>query len=164
MAFADGITNGLGIAGDSIYKYTPAVQSLGYVIACLIGIVGAFSIYYAIQNNDPRTRKKILTYAGSCFTMVAMSISLPKFFAYQESGLIAGNQGNGGTGGTGNQVGGDNYDDIITEIPPLTHPSWRPDPQYPIIKPGGNMGDITIINPELKPIGPVQQGTIRSNI
>ena len=60
LALADGITNGLGIAGDSIYKYTPAVQSLGYVIACIIGIVGAFSIYYAIQNNDPHTRKRFL--------------------------------------------------------------------------------------------------------
>ena len=74
--------------------------------------------------------------------MVAMSISLPQFFAYKESGLIAGNQGTGGTGGTGSQVGGDNYDDIITDIQPMNHPSWKPDPQFPT-KPG----DVIIINP-----------------
>lgn len=105
--------------------------------------------------------KKILTYAGSCFTMVAMSISLPQFFAYKESGLIAGNQETGGNGGTGSQVGGDNYDDIITDIPPMNHPSWKPNPQFPI-KPGGDViiiepgGDLTIVTkpgdqPILKP-------------
>ena len=30
------------------------------------------------------------------------------------------------------QVGGDNYDDIITDIPPMNHPSWKPNPQFPI--------------------------------
>ena len=46
-AFADGITDGLGMAGDTFYSYTPYVQTLGFVLACIIGIAGAFAIYYA---------------------------------------------------------------------------------------------------------------------
>lgn len=154
IAFADTVTDGMGIAGDSIYKYTPVVRSLCYTIACIIGIISAFSIYYAIQNNDPNTKKKIITYGGSCITMVCMAIALPQFFNYQESGLIAGNQGGvDSNGSNGNFAGGDNYDDIITDIPSLDNPNWRPDPQFPSIsipdkddmwKPNGGGGQILI--------------------
>lgn len=146
-AFADGITDGMGIAGDTIFKYTPAVRSLGFALACIIGVIAAFSIYYAIQNNDPNTKKKIITYAGSCFTILSMSYALPQFFNYQESGLIAQNpSGNNSSSSNGNFIGGDDYDDIITDIPPLNNPNWHPDPNFPTF-PGGGNGNI-IVKPD----------------
>jgi hypothetical protein len=37
-------------ASDGIYSYVPFIQGLCYVIAALIAIVGATSIYMAMQN------------------------------------------------------------------------------------------------------------------
>ena len=79
-AFADSITDGLGMAGDTFYSYTPYVQTLGFVLACIIGIAGAFAIYYAIANNDRNVKKRILAWGGSCIAMLCMTIALPKFF------------------------------------------------------------------------------------
>ena len=52
-AFADGVSDGLGMAGDTFYSYTPYIQTLGFVLTCIIGIVGAFAIYYAIDVSIP---------------------------------------------------------------------------------------------------------------
>ena len=107
-AFADGITDGLDMAGDTFYSYTPYVQTLGFVLACIIGIAGAFAIYYAIANNDHNVKKRILTWGGSCIAMLCMTIALPKFFNYQETGLLA--DGSGATAGSNGQfAGGDRW-------------------------------------------------------
>ena len=50
--YADAITDGISTAGDAVYSYTSYVQAFGYVLSCIIGIVGAFVIYYAIANNE----------------------------------------------------------------------------------------------------------------
>jgi len=44
--YADSITDGIGSAGDAVYSYTPVIQSLGYALAAIIGLVGAFVVYY----------------------------------------------------------------------------------------------------------------------
>ena len=67
-AFADSITDGLGMAGDTFYSYTPYVQTLGFVLACIIGIAGAFAIYYAIANNDRNVKKRILAWTTASVT------------------------------------------------------------------------------------------------
>lgn len=127
--FADSFTDGLSTAGDNIYSYTPYVQTLGFVLASIIGIVGAFAVYYAIINDDMNVKKKILTWGGSCVTMLCMTIALPNFFDYQESGMAS--NGNGSLGNyTGHFVGGDRWGKINTTIPDLTDPIWKLDDRY----------------------------------
>lgn len=127
--FADSFTDGLSIAGDNIYSYTPYVQTLGFVLASIIGIVGAFAVYYAIINDDVNVKKRILTWGGSCVTMLCMSIALPNFFDYQESGIAS--SGDGSLGGyTGHFVGGDRWGRITTTIPDLSDPVWKLDDRY----------------------------------
>ena len=138
-AFADSITDGIGIAGDAIYSYTPYVQALGYVLASIIGVVAAFVIYYAIANNDRNVKKRILTWGGGCVAMLCMSIALPKFFDYQETGLLAGNGTSSSGSGSGGFTGGDKWGKIDITIPDLSHPAWRPDHRFdPILKPNPN--------------------------
>ena len=128
--YADAITDGISNAGDAAYSYTPYVQAIAFVIACVMGIVGAFVIYYAIANNAPDVKKRILTWGGSCMTMLCMAIALPRFFGYQE-GLGSGALADAGIGsGSGRFTGGDNYGRIITEIPDPDDPRWRPDPNF----------------------------------
>ena len=128
--YADAITDGISNAGDAAYSYTPYVQAIAFVLACVMGIVGAFVIYYAIVNNAPDVKKRILTWGGSCVTMLCMAIALPGFFNYQE-GLGSGALADAGTiPGFGNYTGGDNYGRIITEIPDPDDPRWRPDPNF----------------------------------
>ena len=128
--YADAITDGISNAGDAAYSYTPYVQAIAFVIACIMGIVGAFVIYYAIANNAPDVKKRILTWGGSCMTMLCMAIALPRFFGYQE-GLGSGALADAGTiPGFGNYTGGDIYGRIITEIPDPDDPRWRPDPNF----------------------------------
>ena len=51
--YADNITDGLAISGDHVYSYTPIVQTLCLVLASIIGVVGAFSVYTSYINNNP---------------------------------------------------------------------------------------------------------------
>ena len=62
--YADSITDGIGSAGDAVYSYTPVIQSLGYALAAIIGLVGAFVVYHAIQNNERDIQKRILRWGG----------------------------------------------------------------------------------------------------
>ena len=128
--FADDITDGISIAGDHVYAYTPYVQTLGYALAAIIGIAGAFSVYLAYINNAPNVRKRMLTWGCSSMAMLCMTIALPQFFDYQESGLMA-DGGSGRFGGTyGNMAGGDSYGTIDTSIPDLNDERWIPDDRY----------------------------------
>ncbi len=138
QAFADGITDGIGTAGDAIYSYTPYVQALGYVLTSIIGIVAAFVVYYAIANNDRNVKKRILTWGCGCVAMLCMTIALPKFFDYQESGLLAGNT-NSTNGSSGNFTGGDRWGKINPTIPDLNDPIWQHDNRFgPIVRPNPN--------------------------
>ena len=128
--YADAITDGISNAGDAAYSYTPYVQAIAFVIACVMGIVGAFVIYYAIANDAPDVKKRILTWGGSCMTMLCMAIALPWFFGYQE-GLGSGALADAGIGsGSGRFTGGDDYGRLIIDIPDLGDPRWRPDPNF----------------------------------
>lgn len=128
--YADSITDGIGSAGDAVYSYTPIIQALGYALAAIVGLVGAFAVYYAIQNNERDIQKRILRWGGGTIAMVCMTIALPQFFSYQESGLMAGNSGSSTTIGTGSMAGGDRWGQINTTIPGLSNPIWIPDDRY----------------------------------
>lgn len=128
-AFADGVSDGLGMAGDTFYSYTPYIQTLGFVLTCIIGIVGAFAIYYAIVNDERNVKKRILAWGGSCIAMLCMTIALPKLFNYQETGLLA--DGSGAmAGSTGQFAGGDRWGRIDVSIPGLDDPVWMPDNRF----------------------------------
>jgi hypothetical protein len=133
--YADAITDGISSAGDAVYGYTTYVQAIGFVIAAVVGMIGAYSIYFAMMNNAPDIRKRILTWGGGCVTMLCMSIALPKFFDYQE-GLSSGSGNSGGLADmSGKFIGGDKYGQLIAEIPDLSDPRWKIDPTYTIGKP-----------------------------
>lgn len=114
-------------------------------VMSIIGIVAAFVIYYAIANNDRNVKKRILTWGGGCVAMLCMTIALPKFFDYQESGLLAGNTNSSG-GSSGDFAGGDRWGKIDITIPDINNPIWRPDHRFdPILRPGTG-----IIKPDIK--------------
>lgn len=123
---ADSITDGLGWAGDSIYGYIPYVQAIGFVLSAIVGTIGAFAIYYAIIKDDRNAKNKIIYWGTGTIACLTMSISLPNFFAYQESGY----SGIEGGMADGSMAGGDNYGTIMTEIPSITSSSWAPDIRY----------------------------------
>lgn len=149
--YADNITDGLAISGDQIYGYSAVVQTICLVLACVIGVVGAFSVYTSFINNDANMRKKVLTWGGSCLTMLCMSFALPSFFAYEESGPGGGSTTKGGLTGKGEFAGGDTYGTIIPIIPGIDNPIWRPDDRYRphIIIDGGPLPDQNILLAEL---------------
>lgn len=124
---ADSIIDGISIAGDSIYGYTSYVQILGLIISVIVGLIGAFSIFYAIQKDDPNVKKKLIIWGASTVGCLTMTLSIPNFFGYQESGLTS---EVGSHFGDGTHAGGDTYGTIITRIPPLSDPSWYPNGIY----------------------------------
>lgn len=128
-------------ASDGIYSYLPFVQGLCYVIAALIAIVGATSIYMAMQTSPQQVSKRIVTSVGSCLCFVCMAISLPQFFGYESYSV-----GNGsdlalnGAGGSSNgflttDKGGISQSGINTSIPPLSDKTGN----WITFPPGSNM-------------------------
>ena len=49
-------------------------------IAAVIALVGAFSIYFKMQNGDQDVKKAIMLTIGGCVAFLAMSEALPLFF------------------------------------------------------------------------------------
>ena len=60
-------------------KATP-VSNLMKAIAAVIALVGAFSIYFKMQNGDQDVKKAIMLTIGGCVAFLAMSEALPLFF------------------------------------------------------------------------------------
>lgn len=71
---------GVTTATTDIQKYGPAVQKLMYAIAAVIAMVGAFSIYFKMQNGDQDVKKSIMMTVGGCIAMIALATALPTFF------------------------------------------------------------------------------------
>lgn len=128
-------------ASDGIYSYLPFVQGLCYVIAALIAIVGATSIYMAMQTSPQQVTKRIVTSVGSCLCFVCMAISLPQFFGYESYSV-----GNGsdlalnGAGGSSNGFlttdrGGISQSGINKTIPSLSDKTGN----WITFPPGSNM-------------------------
>lgn len=81
-AFADEATgSGAFTEATSIIKnYRQPVQDLMYAIAAVIAIVGAFNIYFKMQNGDQDVKKTIMLTLGGCVAFVALAKALPMFF------------------------------------------------------------------------------------
>lgn len=83
-AFAQAQTSkggsGFTSATTEISSYAGPVQKLLYAIAGIIALVGAFNVYFKMQNGDQDVKKTIMMTIGGCVAMVAMATALPMFF------------------------------------------------------------------------------------
>ena len=73
-------TKALGTVTTEIAKYVPVVVKLCYAIAGVVAVVGAISIYIAMNNEENDIKKKIMMTVGACIFLVAAAQALPLFF------------------------------------------------------------------------------------
>lgn len=79
-AQTDAGSGAISTAAQTISRYQEPVQKLMYAIAAVIGIIGAFSVYFKMQNGDTDVKKTIMMTVGGCIAMVALATALPAFF------------------------------------------------------------------------------------
>ena len=114
-SFADSGLSGLGDAADGVGSYLPYVQGVCYVIAAVIAVAGAMSIYLSMQTNPNQIRKRMMMTVGST--------ALPQFFGVDGSGSSTGGSSSSSAGsGTSDgflasDQGGISQTGINTEIP-----------------------------------------------
>mgnify|MGYP000770243510 FL=1 len=73
-------TNALSTVADEIAKYVPVMVKLCYAIAGVVAIVGAISVYIAMNNEEQDVKKKIMMIVGACVFLIAAAQALPLFF------------------------------------------------------------------------------------
>ena len=64
---------------EEIAKYIPYVVKLCYAIAGVVAVVGAISVYIAMNNEEQDVKKKIMMVVGACIFLVAAAQALPLF-------------------------------------------------------------------------------------
>ena len=57
-----------------------AMVKLCYAIAGVVAIVGAISVYIAMNNEEQDVKKKIMMIVGACIFLIAAAQALPMFF------------------------------------------------------------------------------------
>ena len=65
---------------EEIAKYVPIVVKLCYAIAGVVAVVGAISVYIAMNNEEQDVKKKIMMIVGACIFLVAAAQALQLFF------------------------------------------------------------------------------------
>ncbi len=73
-------TDALATVTEEIAKYIPFVVKLCYAIAGVVAVVGAISVYIAMNNEEQDVKKKIMMIVGACIFLVAAAQALPLFF------------------------------------------------------------------------------------
>lgn len=73
-------TNALTTVTEEISKYVPIVVKLCYAIAGVVAVVGAISVYIAMNNEEQDVKKKIMMVVGACIFLIAAAQALPLFF------------------------------------------------------------------------------------
>ena len=73
-------TTALGTVTTEIAKYIPYVVKLCYAIAGVVAVVGAISVYIAMNNEEQDVKKKIMMVVGACIFLIAAAQALPMFF------------------------------------------------------------------------------------
>ena len=73
-------TTALTKVTEEIAKYVPIVVKLCYAIAGVVAVVGAISVYIAMNNEEQDVKKKIMMIVGACIFLVAAAQALPLFF------------------------------------------------------------------------------------
>lgn len=74
-----GITAVEGVTSN-IEQYVPVVRKLIYAVAAIWALVGAITVYIAMNNDDQDVKKKIMLNAGACLFLIAAATALPLFF------------------------------------------------------------------------------------
>ena len=67
-------------ATTEISSYQTPVSNLMKAIAAVIVLVGAFNVFFKLQNGDQDVKKTIMMTIGGCVAFIAMSEALPLFF------------------------------------------------------------------------------------
>lgn len=80
VAHAQGGAQAVGKATAIFKTYQQPVQTLLYTIAAIITLIGAFNIYFKMQNGDQDVKKSILMTVGGCVAFIAMAQALPAIF------------------------------------------------------------------------------------
>ena len=85
FAVADAMASSKGAAGGTkatqeISSYETPVSNLMKAIAAVIVLVGAFNVYFKMQNGDQDVKKTIMLTIGGCVAFIALSEALPLFF------------------------------------------------------------------------------------
>ena len=73
-------TTALATVTEEIAKYVPIMVKLCYAIAGVVAIVGAISVYIAMNNEEQDVKKKIMMVVGACIFLIAAAQALPLFF------------------------------------------------------------------------------------
>lgn len=73
-------TSALTTVSEEIAKYVPIVVKLCYAIAGVVAVVGAISVYIAMNNEEQDVKKKIMMIVGACIFLIAAAQALPLFF------------------------------------------------------------------------------------
>lgn len=81
----DAMASSKGAAGftkatTEISSYQTPVSNLMKAIAAVIALVGAFNVYFKMQNGDQDVKKSIMLTIGGCVSFIALSEALPLFF------------------------------------------------------------------------------------
>ncbi len=72
--------NAISTVSTEIAKYVPVVVKLCYAIAGVVALVGAISVYIAMNNEEQDVKKKIMMIVGACIFLIAAAQALPLFF------------------------------------------------------------------------------------
>ena len=75
-----GRNHALTTVAEEIAKYVPIMVKLCYAIAGVVAIVGAISVYIAMNNEEQDVKKKIMMVVGACIFLIAAAQALPLFF------------------------------------------------------------------------------------
>lgn len=75
-----GRNSGTDPSVEEIAKYVPIVVKLCYAIAGVVAVVGAISVYIAMNNEEQDVKKKIMMVVGACIFLIAAAQALPLFF------------------------------------------------------------------------------------
>lgn len=80
LAAGEGGAGAFDEASRQIGLYFDPVKKIVYAIACILCIVGAFNVYFKMQNGDQDVKKTIMLTLGGCIALVALVEALPTFF------------------------------------------------------------------------------------
>ena len=73
-------TTALETVATQVAAYVPYVVNLCYAIAGVVAIVGAISVYIAMNNEEQDVKKKSMMVVGACIFLIAAAQALPLFF------------------------------------------------------------------------------------
>ncbi|WP_308529653.1 DUF4134 domain-containing protein [uncultured Prevotella sp.] len=64
----------------SLKAYIPVITNLCYIIAGIVAILGALSVYNKMNNEEQDVKKSIMMVVGACIFLIAAAKALPAFF------------------------------------------------------------------------------------